>query len=88
MQYALAMQNDPRYKNKSLTEIAETCGFNSVSTFRRAYKRATQQDNSFEIPVHGGTKKRWFSNELIRPQKPTLLGANILYFIVILTSNL
>ena len=57
MQHALAMQDDPKYRNKSLTEISEMCGFNSISTFYRAYKRATQQDNNFEIPLHGNATK-------------------------------
>lgn len=52
MQYVLAMQSDPRYKNKSLTEIAETCGFNSLSTFQRAYKRATRQENDSTVKKH------------------------------------
>lgn len=56
MQYVLAMQSDPRYKNKSLTEIAEDCGFNSVSTFHRAYKRAMQQESVTETS-HAKPKK-------------------------------
>lgn len=43
MQYVLAMRNDPRYKGKSLSEIALLCGFNSLSTFQRAYKRSMQK---------------------------------------------
>ena len=58
MQHVLSMQNDPRYKNKSLPEIAETCGFNSVSTFYRAYKRATQQENDTVEPLHGIKKEK------------------------------
>lgn len=44
MQYVLAMQNDVRYKDKSLSQLAEMCGFNSLSTFQRAYKRSLKQE--------------------------------------------
>ena len=43
MQYVLSMQNDARYKDKSLSQLAEMCGFNSLSTFQRAYKRSLKQ---------------------------------------------
>lgn len=33
------MMHDPKYKNWSLLQIVEECGFNSVTTFYRSYKR-------------------------------------------------
>ncbi len=52
MQHVLAMQNDTRYKDKSLTQLAEICGFNSLSTFQHAFKRATQHESSFNTNLH------------------------------------
>ena len=57
MQHVLAMQNDSRYKEKSLSEIASLCGFNSLSTFQRAYKRALQQEQT-SIPNSLETEQR------------------------------
>jgi len=33
------MLNEPEHKNKSIYEIAMSCGFSSMSTFYRCYKR-------------------------------------------------
>lgn len=39
VQKAVQMLNDPEYKNQSMYEIAMSCGFSSMSTFYRSYKR-------------------------------------------------
>ena len=52
MQYVLSMQIDPRYKEKSLSQLAEMCGFSSLSTFQRAYKRAVSQEKESAQAPH------------------------------------
>lgn len=39
VQKAARMMDDPQYKNTSVNEIAEMCGFSSMSTFYRCYRR-------------------------------------------------
>lgn len=39
VQKAVQMLNDPEHKNQSMYEIAMSCGFSSMSTFYRCYKR-------------------------------------------------
>ena len=56
MQYVLSMRNDPRYKEKSLSEIAFMCGFNSLSTFQRAYKRSVLQESDGSKDTHTNEK--------------------------------
>ncbi|MBQ7879096.1 MAG: helix-turn-helix domain-containing protein [Clostridia bacterium] len=58
MQHVFAMQNDIRYKGKSLIEISEICGFNSLSTFKRAYKRAILQDQNAAEHLPAKEKKQ------------------------------
>ena len=39
VQRAMQMRDDPRYKGKSLNEIAVMCGFSNMGTFYRSYER-------------------------------------------------
>ncbi|MDE6274468.1 MAG: AraC family transcriptional regulator [Clostridiales bacterium] len=39
LQKVLSMRDDPAYQDKTLIEIVSMCGFNSVSSFYRAYKK-------------------------------------------------
>ncbi len=39
VQKVIQMLNEPEHKNKSIYEIAMSCGFSSMSTFYRCYKR-------------------------------------------------
>lgn len=57
MQYVMTMRNDPRYKEKSLSEIAAMCGFNSLSTFQRAYKRSVRQESNSAKNTHHKEKR-------------------------------
>ena len=57
MQYVLSMQSDARYKEKSLSQLAEMCGFSSLSTFQRAYKRAIQQEKESTDSTHTQNKQ-------------------------------
>lgn len=39
VQMVIQRRNDPRYKDKTLQQIAASCGFNCMSTFYRSYER-------------------------------------------------
>lgn len=39
VQMVIQLRNDPQYKDKTLQQIATSCGFNCMSTFYRSYER-------------------------------------------------
>ena len=39
VQMVIQLRNDPKYKEKTLQQIATICGFSSMSTFYRSYER-------------------------------------------------
>ena len=41
VQKVIAMQAQPEYKNVSTLELASRCGFKSISSFYRAFKRSS-----------------------------------------------
>ena len=41
VQKVIAMQAQPEYKNVSTLELASLCGFKSISSFYRAFKRSS-----------------------------------------------
>ena len=49
VQMVIQLRNDPKYKDKTLQQIAMLCGFTSMSTFYRSYERNYSfQDSSEE----------------------------------------
>lgn len=46
VQMVMQMRNDPQYKEKTLQQIATSCGFTCMSTFYRSYERNYSFQNS------------------------------------------
>lgn len=48
VQMVIQLRNDPKYKGKTLQQIASLCGFSSMSTFYRSYERNYSFQDSAE----------------------------------------
>ena len=51
VQKVVQMMNEPQQKNRSIYDVAMSCGFNSMSTFYRCYKR------NFEVDMLHGSEE-------------------------------